>query len=104
MDVRPSTGASKESFYIGPLDSISSHSNLNQWPSEGLQDKSKQPLVWEDVHHINGSTLHRVMSTGRERYSVMMSCRFPPSAVETTWERGSGLHMVHRFEFEGIMP
>ncbi|GMQ04807.1 hypothetical protein CsSME_00050105 [Camellia sinensis var. sinensis] len=58
----------------------------------GLQvcrDKSKQPLVWEDVHHINGalivnigdmterwtnclfrSTLHRVMSTGRERYSM----------------------------------
>ncbi|XP_028091487.1 1-aminocyclopropane-1-carboxylate oxidase-like isoform X2 [Camellia sinensis] len=58
----------------------------------GLQvcrDKSKQPLVWEDVDHINGalivniggmterwtnclfrSTLHRVMSTGRERYSM----------------------------------
>ncbi|CAL5359816.1 unnamed protein product [Camellia sinensis] len=120
-----SKGDSKESFYIGPLESISSHSNLNQWPSEescelglsdeeifgasahsdygmitllatdgvgGLQvcrDKSKQPLVWEDVDHINGalivnigdmterwtnclfrSTLHRVMSTGRERYSM----------------------------------
>ncbi|GMQ04803.1 hypothetical protein CsSME_00050105 [Camellia sinensis var. sinensis] len=176
-----SKGGSKESFYIGPLESISSHSNLNHWPSEevlpswrptiesyyervltagkklislialalnldedffekvgafnppmpflrllhypgelglsdeeifgasahsdygmitflatdgvaGLQvcrDKSKQPLVWEDVHHINGalivnigdmterwtnclfrSTLHRVMSTGRERYSM----------------------------------
>ncbi|GMQ04796.1 hypothetical protein CsSME_00050104 [Camellia sinensis var. sinensis] len=175
------TGDSKESFYIGPLESISSHNNLNQWPSEevlpswrptiesyyervltagkklislialalnldedffekvgafnppmpflrlihypgelglsdeeifgasahsdygmitllatdgvgGLQvcrDKSKQPLVWEDVDHINGalivnigdmterwtnclfrSTLHRVMSTGRERYSM----------------------------------
>ncbi|GMQ04831.1 hypothetical protein CsSME_00050110 [Camellia sinensis var. sinensis] len=58
----------------------------------GLQvcrDKSKQPLVWEDVDHINGalivnigdmterwtnclfrSTLHRVMSTGRECYSM----------------------------------
>ncbi|CAL5359810.1 unnamed protein product [Camellia sinensis] len=143
-----SKGDSKESFYIGPLESISSHSNLNQWPSEevlpswrptiesyyervltagkncelglsdeeifgasahsdygmitllatdgvgGLQvcrDKSKQPLVWEDVDHINGalivniggmterwtnclfrSTLHRVMSTGRERYSVTL--------------------------------
>ncbi|CAL5436919.1 unnamed protein product [Camellia sinensis] len=142
-----SKGGSKESFYIGPLESVSSHSNLNHWPSEevlpswrptiesyyervltagknwgelglsdeeifgasahsdygmitflatdgvaGLQvcrDKSKQPLVWEDVDHINGalivnigdmterwtnclfrSTLHRVMSTGRERYSM----------------------------------
>ena len=31
-----STGDSKESFNIGPLESISSHSNLNQWPSEGI--------------------------------------------------------------------
>ncbi|KAL6985955.1 hypothetical protein U1Q18_019329 [Sarracenia purpurea var. burkii] len=29
-----SKGDSKESFYIGPLESISSHSNRNQWPSE----------------------------------------------------------------------
>ncbi|XP_059657603.1 2-oxoglutarate-Fe(II) type oxidoreductase hxnY-like [Cornus florida] len=58
----------------------------------GLQvcrEKSKQPRVWEDVPHINGafivnigdmmerwtnslfrSTLHRVMPTGRERYST----------------------------------
>ncbi|XP_057511316.1 2-oxoglutarate-Fe(II) type oxidoreductase hxnY-like isoform X2 [Actinidia eriantha] len=210
-----SEGDSKESFYVGPLENISSHSNLNQWPSEevlpswrstmesyyervlaagkrlvtlialalnldedffdkvgalnppmpflrllhypgelgssneeiygayahsdygmitllatdgvgGLQvcrDKSKQPLVWEDVHHISGafvvnigdmterwtnclfrSTLHRVMPTGQERYSMaffldpnpdcvveclqsccsastpprFISCRFPP--------------------------
>ncbi|KAF5936487.1 hypothetical protein HYC85_027616 [Camellia sinensis] len=56
------------------------------------RDKSKQPLVWEDVDHINGalivnigdmterwtnclfrSTLHRVVSTGRERYSLCVS-------------------------------
>lgn len=58
----------------------------------GLQvcrDKSKQPMVWEDVPHIKGtfvvnigdmmerwtnclfrSTLHRVMPTGHERYSM----------------------------------
>lgn len=58
----------------------------------GLQvcrDKSKQPRIWEDVLHIDGafivnigdlmerwtnclfrSTLHRVMPTGQERYSV----------------------------------
>ncbi|KAK9927614.1 hypothetical protein M0R45_024790 [Rubus argutus] len=58
----------------------------------GLQvcrEKSKQPRVWEDVPHIDGafivnigdlmerwtnclfrSTLHRVMPTGQERYSV----------------------------------
>ncbi|KAF5935583.1 hypothetical protein HYC85_026712 [Camellia sinensis] len=82
-----SKGDSKESFYIGPLESISSHSNLNHWPSEAYmlyngymipevcRDKSKQPLVWEDVHHINGSTLHRVMSTGRERYSAFRIIR-----------------------------
>ncbi|CAL5413613.1 unnamed protein product [Camellia sinensis] len=33
-----SKGDSKESFYIGPLESISSHSNLNQWPSEELRN------------------------------------------------------------------
>ncbi|KAK4260355.1 hypothetical protein QN277_003482 [Acacia crassicarpa] len=59
---------------------------------EGLQickEKFKQPQVWEDVPHIEGafivnlgdmterwtnclyrSTLHRVMPTGKERYSV----------------------------------
>ncbi|XP_052209749.1 2-oxoglutarate-Fe(II) type oxidoreductase hxnY isoform X2 [Diospyros lotus] len=174
-------GDSKESFYIGPLGSISSYSDLNQWPSEealpswrsimetyyegvmaagkrlmslislalnldedffekigafnqpmpllrllhypgelglsdeeiygasahsdygmitilatdgiaGLQicrEKSKQPQVWEDVHHVKRafivnigdlterwtnclfrSTLHRVMPTGQERYSI----------------------------------
>ncbi|PKI41541.1 2-oxoglutarate-Fe(II) type oxidoreductase hxnY-like [Punica granatum] len=58
----------------------------------GLQicrDKSKRPFIWEDVPHIEGtfivnigdmmerwtnclfrSTLHRVMPTGQERYSV----------------------------------
>ncbi|KAJ8624776.1 hypothetical protein MRB53_033306 [Persea americana] len=58
----------------------------------GLQickEKDKQPRVWEDVLHVNGafivnigdmmerwtnclfrSTLHRVMTTGQERYSV----------------------------------
>uniref|UniRef100_A0A5B6ZL38 Putative 1-aminocyclopropane-1-carboxylate oxidase-like n=1 Tax=Davidia involucrata TaxID=16924 RepID=A0A5B6ZL38_DAVIN len=174
-----SKGDSKESFYIGPLESITTHSNLNQWPPEevlpcwrstmetyyekvltagkrlisvialalnldedffekvgafnppmpflrllhypgdlsdeeiygasahsdygmitllatdgvgGLQvcrEKFKQPQVWEDVHQINGafivnigdmmerwtnclfrSTLHRVMPTGQERYSM----------------------------------
>ncbi|ESW27687.1 hypothetical protein PHAVU_003G223100 [Phaseolus vulgaris] len=58
----------------------------------GLQickDKFKEPQVWEDVYHVEGalivnigdllerwtnclyrSTLHRVMSTGKERYSA----------------------------------
>ncbi|XP_057417489.1 2-oxoglutarate-Fe(II) type oxidoreductase isoform X2 [Lotus japonicus] len=61
----------------------------------GLQickDKFKQPQVWEDVAHVEGalivnigdlmerwtnciyrSTLHRVMPTGKERYSVIIS-------------------------------
>ncbi|KAJ4831606.1 hypothetical protein Tsubulata_015292 [Turnera subulata] len=53
------------------------------------KDKFKQPQVWEDVHHIDGafivnmgdmmerwtnglfgSTLHRVMPSGKERYSM----------------------------------
>ncbi|XP_047324350.1 1-aminocyclopropane-1-carboxylate oxidase-like isoform X2 [Impatiens glandulifera] len=58
----------------------------------GLQvcrEKNKEPQIWEDVHHIHGavivnigdmmerwtnclfrSTLHRVMPTGQERFSV----------------------------------
>lgn len=58
----------------------------------GLQicrEKDRQPQLWEDVHHVHGafivnvgdmlerwtnglfrSTLHRVLTTGRERYSV----------------------------------
>ncbi|KAH7549645.1 hypothetical protein JRO89_XS13G0060600 [Xanthoceras sorbifolium] len=41
----------------------------------GLQvcrDKSQHPRVWEDVPNINGSTLHRVMPAGQERYSTMV--------------------------------
>uniref|UniRef100_A0A0D9XLQ8 Fe2OG dioxygenase domain-containing protein n=1 Tax=Leersia perrieri TaxID=77586 RepID=A0A0D9XLQ8_9ORYZ len=39
----------------------------------GLQicrEKDKHPQLWEDVHHIDGSTLHRVVAVGKERYSV----------------------------------
>ncbi|CAM0956412.1 unnamed protein product [Alopecurus aequalis] len=39
----------------------------------GLQicrEKDKHPQLWEDVHHIEGSTLHRVVTVGKERYSV----------------------------------
>nr|XP_023918191.1 2-oxoglutarate-Fe(II) type oxidoreductase isoform X2 [Quercus suber] len=142
-----SKGDPKESFYIGPLEDITTPVNLNQWPSEeedffekvgaldepnaflrllhypgelgssddeiygssahsdygmvtllatdgvqGLQvcrEKFKQPRVWEDVLHVDGalivnigdimerwtnclfrSTLHRVMLSGKERYSA----------------------------------
>ncbi|CAN1351436.1 hypothetical protein LINPERPRIM_LOCUS42521 [Linum perenne] len=34
------------------------------------EEKSRQPRAWEDVMHLDGSTLHRVMPTGQERYSV----------------------------------
>ncbi|CAN1851275.1 hypothetical protein LINPERHAP1_LOCUS40147 [Linum perenne] len=34
------------------------------------KEKSRQPRAWEDVMHLDGSTLHRVMPTGQERYSV----------------------------------
>ncbi|KAJ4971220.1 hypothetical protein NE237_004319 [Protea cynaroides] len=39
----------------------------------GLQicrEKDRRPQVWEDVQHVNGSTLHRVIPAGQERYSV----------------------------------
>ncbi|XP_059440975.1 2-oxoglutarate-Fe(II) type oxidoreductase hxnY-like isoform X2 [Corylus avellana] len=157
-----SKGDSKESFYIGPLEDITTVVDLNQWPSEevltswrhtmesfyrkvlsagkkllsllalalnededffekvgaldkpsaflrllhypgelgssdeeiygasahsdygmvtllatdgvqGLQvcrDKFKHPQLWEDVLHVDGSTLHRVMPAGKERYSA----------------------------------
>nr|DAD18431.1 TPA_asm: hypothetical protein HUJ06_019894 [Nelumbo nucifera] len=67
----------------------------------GLQicrEKDNLPQVWEDVHHLNGafivnigdmterwtnclfrSTLHRVMATGEERYSVLID--LPPSLL-----------------------
>ncbi|CAN0842403.1 2-oxoglutarate-Fe(II) type oxidoreductase hxnY [Linum grandiflorum] len=60
------------------------------------REKSKQPRVWEEVPHLDGcfvvnigdmmerwtnclfrSTLHRVMPTGQERYS--MACFFDPN-------------------------
>ncbi|KAL8103162.1 azadirone synthase LFS-like [Apium graveolens] len=71
----------------------------------GLQvcrEKSKQPQVWENVHHISGafvvnigdmmerwtnclyrSTLHRVIRTGQERYSMAFFLNpFQDSVVE----------------------
>uniref|UniRef100_A0A0E0M9X7 Fe2OG dioxygenase domain-containing protein n=1 Tax=Oryza punctata TaxID=4537 RepID=A0A0E0M9X7_ORYPU len=39
----------------------------------GLQicrEKDRHPQLWEDVHHIDGSTVHRVVAVGKERYSV----------------------------------
>ncbi|KAJ8557951.1 hypothetical protein K7X08_004717 [Anisodus acutangulus] len=35
------------------------------------REKFKQPHIWEDVHHLSGSTLHRVMPTGQERNSIV---------------------------------
>ncbi|KAJ8557949.1 hypothetical protein K7X08_004715 [Anisodus acutangulus] len=106
----------------------------------GLQvcrEKFKRPQKWEDVHHLSGafivnigdmmerwtnclfrSTLHRVMPTGKERYSVTLKILFPvPVFVlllleinalihllpdflqfvqETTWKGALKLHMLHR--------
>ncbi|KAJ6824713.1 2-oxoglutarate-Fe(II) type oxidoreductase [Iris pallida] len=67
----------------------------------GLQicrEKDTQPLLWEDVHHVDGafivnvgdmlerwtnclfrSTLHRVLAVGQERYSVINNIHFSPS-------------------------
>eukprot|EP00268_Persea_americana_P041294 TRINITY_DN410_c0_g1_i1.p1 TRINITY_DN410_c0_g1~~TRINITY_DN410_c0_g1_i1.p1 ORF type:complete len:204 (+),score=27.52 TRINITY_DN410_c0_g1_i1:327-938(+) len=75
----------------------------------GLQickEKDKQPRVWEDVLHVNGafivnigdmmerwtnclfrSTLHRVMTTGQERYHSL----FATSLIFPTWFK-SGLN------------
>ncbi|KVH95529.1 Isopenicillin N synthase [Cynara cardunculus var. scolymus] len=36
------------------------------------REKLKQPRIWEDVNHVKGSTLHRVMPTGKERYSIAL--------------------------------
>ncbi|KAH9800980.1 Fe2OG dioxygenase domain-containing protein [Citrus sinensis] len=39
----------------------------------GLQickDRDAKPQLWEDVAPMKGSTLHRVLGTGRERYSI----------------------------------
>ncbi|XP_061337021.1 2-oxoglutarate-Fe(II) type oxidoreductase hxnY isoform X1 [Gastrolobium bilobum] len=74
----------------------------------GLQickDKFKQPQVWEDVSHIEGalivnigdlmerwtnclyrSTLHRVMPTGKERYSVAFFLDPPSDCVVECFE------------------
>ncbi|CAL0312304.1 unnamed protein product [Lupinus luteus] len=74
----------------------------------GLQickDKFKQPQVWEDVTHVEGafivnigdmmerwtncvyrSTLHRVMPTGKERYSVAFFLDPPSDCVVECFE------------------
>ncbi|GAY43585.1 hypothetical protein CUMW_075620 [Citrus unshiu] len=100
----------------------------------GLQarlEKFNQPRLWEDVPNIKGalivnigdmmerwtnclfrSTLHRVMSSGQERYSLFQSVfsgipplqaaffldpnDLPQSAAETTSKSESGLPMAHR--------
>ncbi|KAF3449320.1 hypothetical protein FNV43_RR10048 [Rhamnella rubrinervis] len=67
----------------------SAHSDYGMVTLLICREKSKQPLVWEDVPHINGafivnigdmmerwtnclfrSTLHRVIPCGQERYSL----------------------------------
>ncbi|XP_017222578.1 2-oxoglutarate-Fe(II) type oxidoreductase hxnY [Daucus carota subsp. sativus] len=80
-------GASAHSDY-GMITLLASDS------APGLQvcrEKSKEPQVWEDVHHMSGafvvnigdlmerwtnclyrSTLHRVIRTGQERYSMAL--------------------------------
>uniref|UniRef100_A0A0D3HFS9 Fe2OG dioxygenase domain-containing protein n=1 Tax=Oryza barthii TaxID=65489 RepID=A0A0D3HFS9_9ORYZ len=50
----------------------------------GLQicrEKDRCPQLWEDVHHIEGSTLHRVVAVGKERYSVAFFLHTNPDLV-----------------------
>ncbi|KAF0921863.1 hypothetical protein E2562_020325 [Oryza meyeriana var. granulata] len=50
----------------------------------GLQicrEKDRHPQLWEDVHHIDGSTLHRVVAVGKERYSVALFLNPNPNLV-----------------------
>ncbi|GFZ01137.1 2-oxoglutarate (2OG) and Fe(II)-dependent oxygenase superfamily protein [Actinidia rufa] len=49
-----SEGDSKESFYVGPLENISSHSNLNQWPSEGELGSSNEEIYGASAHSDYG--------------------------------------------------
>ncbi|KAJ0236738.1 hypothetical protein HA466_0254380 [Hirschfeldia incana] len=44
----------------------------NKWlhTKKVCRDKDKEPNVWEDVSEIKGSTMHRMLSVGKERYSV----------------------------------
>ncbi|KAK4400432.1 protein DOWNY MILDEW RESISTANCE 6 [Sesamum angolense] len=60
-----SRGDSKESFYIGPLEDIG---HLNQWPSEEVLPSWRSTM--EDYYKRVLSTLHRVIPTDQERYSV----------------------------------
>ncbi|RLM85056.1 1-aminocyclopropane-1-carboxylate oxidase-like [Panicum miliaceum] len=50
----------------------------------GLQicrEKDKHPQLWEDVRHIDGSTLHRVVPVGKERYSAAFFIDSSPNLV-----------------------
>ncbi|XP_039795323.1 2-oxoglutarate-Fe(II) type oxidoreductase hxnY-like isoform X2 [Panicum virgatum] len=50
----------------------------------GLQicrEKDRHPQLWEDVHHIDGSTLHRVVPVGKNRYSVAFFIYPSPNLV-----------------------
>uniref|UniRef100_A0A0E0IVB9 Fe2OG dioxygenase domain-containing protein n=1 Tax=Oryza nivara TaxID=4536 RepID=A0A0E0IVB9_ORYNI len=56
----------------------------------GLQickEKDRHPQLWEDVHHIDGSTLHRVVAVGKERYSVAFFLDPDPDFVVSTYKK-----------------
>ncbi|KAM0897102.1 hypothetical protein ACQ4PT_022775 [Festuca glaucescens] len=77
-------GDLKESFYIGTVRDVDMQNDPNQWPPEAHSDygmitllatdgtpglqicREKDKEDWKDVHHIEGSTLHRVVSVGKE--------------------------------------
>ncbi|KAG6740721.1 hypothetical protein POTOM_056189 [Populus tomentosa] len=98
----------------------------------GLQickDKDAQPQVWEFVAPLKGSTLHRVLGNGQERYSIayfvepsheclvecLPTCKFPPIKCEAYLSQRykdthADLKVVHgqektlsfRFPFDGL--
>uniref|UniRef100_A0ACD5ZD07 Uncharacterized protein n=1 Tax=Avena sativa TaxID=4498 RepID=A0ACD5ZD07_AVESA len=50
----------------------------------GLQicrEKDKYPQLWEDVDHIEGSTVHRVVTVGKDRYSAAYFLNTSPDLV-----------------------
>ncbi|KAI3453481.1 hypothetical protein Pfo_010144 [Paulownia fortunei] len=57
-----SRGDSKESFYIGPLEDITSHGYLNQWPSEDVLPSWKSTM--EDYYK-------RVLNAGERLISLI---------------------------------
>ncbi|XP_019156810.1 PREDICTED: 2-oxoglutarate-Fe(II) type oxidoreductase isoform X2 [Ipomoea nil] len=97
----------------------------------GLQvcrEKFRQPRIWEDVPNLSGSTLHRVVPTGSERYSVAFfldpnpdclveclesccsessPCRFPPirsgDYLEERFRLTYGSYVMNTTQFVQIL-